>query len=279
MKLEAHLVFLEPLRIAAEDRDRQLGQLNRSQLPWRTEFVVWSSTRDALEFKRVGLANKPGVLGPDPVEVGDPVRLLPAACAALQAGHNRVLGAGGAPRADLEGKVRCAYRIPVKIHREAADGAPIEIGIFRRRIEVDCADEKIPPEYLAVSGGIRGDVEVTEGGRIDFGSVSRTKGDARTLSVHTDVAGLDLEVDEKRLAHFLKAELSRPEVKKVGTGEQRTWRLTVEVKPNQASGPFPRDDSAYWDSAVYLKILRKDDRPDRKRERVRIPIKGVATDS
>jgi hypothetical protein len=279
--LQAHLLFLDPLRSSVEDRDRIIGLLHRSQLPLDLDCKVWSSTRDELEFKSVKLANKPGALGPDPVIVGKPVALTAEKCKELEENHIAGLKANNR-RSDLEGRVRCAYSIPIRIQSDSIDGGtPLEIGSFRRRIEIVPADETISPLFLTISGTIRGVVEVDDGGRIDFGSVKRSTGAEKGISLHTEEAGLQLEVDESRLPHFLKAELSKPDVKKTGTGESRAWRLHVEILPNRVSGTFPRDDDlpAYDDCAVYLKIRRPDPRPKKGTEYLRVPVKGVVTDS
>jgi hypothetical protein len=278
-KLEAHLVFLEPLRLTQEDQDHNLGPIQPDLLPLETDFFIWSSTRKTLPLKSVRLVNKFGASTADPVVVGSPEMLSAADCDRLEMRHLATQSATG-QRRDLEGRVRCAYRVPVMIRAKATDGpALIEIGTFRRRIEIVCADDTIPPAYVTISGSIRGVVEVNDGGQINFGSLMRSRGGERAITMHSYEAGLELEVDASRMPHFLKAELSKPDVKKVGNGEQRSWQLRVEVVPNRVSGEFPRDDPpSYWDSAVYLKIRRGPARPSEGTQHLRIPVKGLVSD-
>ena len=57
-------------------------------------------------------------------------------------------------------------------------------------------------------------------------------------------------------------------------GELPEWRLTAAVKPNEASGAFPRDeDPKYRDSAIYV---RQKGVPNARA--TRIAIEGHATD-
>jgi hypothetical protein len=116
-------------------------------------------------------------------------------------------------------------------------------------------------------------VSADAGGRVDLGNFVRRDGTRwRRLALESDLAGMELELERSRLPKYLEVRFPpKPEESKSG---HRTWRLEVRVPPNAARGPFPRrEDPAYRDSAVYVRIAGKTPRS------IRIPVTGVANDS
>jgi hypothetical protein len=271
--LVARLINLDPLRIASADRVINVGSLSPTQLPHFRSFHVWSSTRDDFQIATAQLVKSPGESGANAVVVEKPRRLSLAECVDLERQHE-ALFRKGPQYGELVGHVRAAYRITLTINAKASDGTPIEIGSFRRRIEIVSGDRDTTPLHVTFEGGVSGAVRVVEGGRLDFGTVVGKKGATRTVSVRSEVKGMDLEVDQSRMPRFLKAELGSPEVRKVGTGEERTWLIEVRVLPGTTSGPFPR---ASEDGAVYLKLKPPVDTGSEKGY-LRLAVGGVVTD-
>ncbi len=277
-ELSIFMVLLDPLRMSAMDHEVKLGVLSRNQLPYSGSIYIWSSTRDSLPLE-ARLGNREGALGADPVQVAKPVPLSAEACKELEQLHMREV-TREPRREDLMGHVRSAVRVDFKVQTTGRDGKTlIEIGTFRRSIKIG-GDDTGAELSVIVEGALRGDVECDEVGQIKFDSVLRSKGDSKTVTLRSDFAGMDLEIDRTRLPAFLAAELSKPDVKKEGAAERgRTWRLKIEILPNRGTGVFPREEPAsYWDCAVYLRLIKPGVAADAPREYLRVPVTGVIQD-
>jgi hypothetical protein len=262
-------------------RDLDLGTFQQADLTAGVSaaIVVWSSTR--AELKLHARSVKEGDPSADPFEVGRPVRLSEEERAELERSHNPPPGAPPG-RPELAGRVLCAYRIPLALRAVAKDGkTPFDLGPFRRWVQVEAFDAGEPAQVTVV-GQVRGPVTVTNGERggvVVLGTFPRSKGKRATVTLESEVAGVMLEVDRERMKQagtdFLTADLGAPSK----GGPTRTWRMQVEVKPNSANGPFPRrEDPAYRDSAIYLKVWREVNGGRTALPPVRIPVYGTANE-
>jgi hypothetical protein len=268
-EMELRLYFVDALRTMDVGRDVEVGLLSPSQLPYSIWLEVWSSTRTTLDL-RAKMAHPSGLFGSDAVQTGEPVKLDEESRKAL---------ARKVADANIFGDVLTAYKVPVVIGAQNSKKTQMEIGTFRRSVELSIGGDEASKKEVAVSGGVQGAVIAENSGRIDFKSVRRSQGDARTMTLSTDVAGLELRVDHVPL--FLNAQLDKPTVEKLGDGgERRTWKLHVELPRNGvASGSFPRSDTeTYRDSAVYLRLERDKAAKDEPKELLRISVQGVVSD-
>lgn len=271
--LDVRLVFYEPIRVKVindpynlEDDDLQKGVV-------RTVYA-WSSTRQdfQVEARLSSVAPSPTA---EPLEIGPPVKLTPEERAELA----RANAAESTPSNDLTGQVLCAYRIPVKLRPVSADGkTPFPIGPFARNVLISSRDARVDQKSVTVGGRVKGLLEIAgkavidESGGIDFLTFRKDNGKKETVVLESEAPGLVLEVDTARTAKFLAASL-RTDAKRKGDRTQR-WYLQVEVRPGQALGTFPRRDSRYEDSAVYLKAITDPKKPPRP---IRISVRGNAS--
>src|SRR5262249_21524856 len=151
-----------------------------------------------------------------------------------------------------------------------------DVGPFRRGVLLSSPDVVGEPKLVQLRGRVVGLVELGSGddevsGTIDFRSFVRRDGAKATpLQLTSSGAGLKLEFDRDKTAKFLDATLKGP----FPVGEARQgWSLVARVKPNEASGPFPRhEDPLYEDSAIYL-LAKVGDKPPRP---IRIAVRGTA---
>jgi hypothetical protein len=131
------------------------------------------------------------------------------------------------------------------------------------------------PKSVPISGRVRGLIEIgsdDEGGDLHFRVFPRRTGKRESVPLYSEVPGIKLEVDRSRLPAFLNATL----VTDKGSGDNRQlWTLRVEVLPNKASGPFPRKDPLYEDSAVYLKASI----PGKPPRYLRVAVHGTASEA
>jgi hypothetical protein len=253
--LQARVRVLPPL-LAPPEVD--VGPLDRGSLPRTVVVSCGSPTRSSLPLEaRVVRDGRSPKADPFVLE-GEPVRLSEAECGDLEAQFPGV-------------HLGCGYRCRVKLLEVSEDGTtPLEWGRFRRYLKLDGGEGA--EQLVALEGLVRGDVQVgdpEEGGRVGLSPFPAGKGTEHRVLLHSDVPGMELEVDTARTSEFLEARLEKPETVPSG---HRTWRLIVKVLPNMVHGKFPSaDDPALRDSAVYLK--RKGGPP----RSVRIPVGGTAT--
>ena len=183
--------------------------------------------------------------------------------------------------AELEKKqngmpVLSGFRIPVTVSYNVPGGKDLmELGPFSRQVEVliispkDKQPDQDSKVDFRVSGKVEGEFRVLDAeqkGRVSFGAFQRTLGAKREIKIETDLTGIELELDEKRTADFLKVKPS-PGFPQDQSG-RRTWKYQVDIPPGAISGPFPRDDEFFRDSAMYLKSKGPNSRS------IRVPVEG-----
>ncbi|MFO0840801.1 MAG: hypothetical protein U0797_00160 [Gemmataceae bacterium] len=235
-----------------------------------TRYVTcFSSTRPSLKLQATAARSKGDPAG-DPLEVGQPVPLDEQERENLKRTLEQPI-----PNSEMGestgSKVTCAYKIPVTIRAVSADGkTPVDLGPFRRRLLVSSPEVEGEPKSVVLSGRVRGLIEVgsdEEGVDLNFNVFPRRAGRRQKIPLHSDTQGVKLEVDPSRMPGFLKASLTPVE-------GRSAWTLNVEVLPGMASGPFPRKDPLYEDSAVYLKATI----PGKPPRSLRIGVSGTATE-
>lgn len=263
-ELQAAIMVMPPMMVAKPVVDA--GSMEIDKLPRNVEAIYLSPTRDELKVnivvERVGRAP-----GSDPIVIGAPERLSKKEC--------QELVRDSAVRVP---EVRCAYRVPITLLPVAKDGkTPFDLGTFQRLLTFQLDDPADFNVNVTVTGRLAGDVQVggeSERGVIHFGPFNAHQGAFRQITLDSNVAGLELEVDPARLPMFVAPpQLSKPDVS--GTGH-RTWRLQVEVLPDKVSGRFPNPDiDAFRDSAIYLKMKA----PGRAERTLRVPLEGTGNNS
>jgi hypothetical protein len=271
VNLMAAVRIYQPLRVRPT---LSMGHLREDALGAKTtrDVICWSSTRTSLRLEaKDGKTPDPYH---DPFFVGKPEP--------LGVGEIRELEKRNRKDNDItwEGRVLCAYRIPVTALAVSKDGkTPFDIGPFRRHVIVSCPD--VPePKQVTVTGRVSGIVEIgsdDSGAEIDFTAFPRLQGKRESIAVQSDRADVELSVDDKRTSKFLKATLQKPDP------DRQEWKLLVEVKPGEAFGDFPRrDDPLFEDSAVYLTatyhVTDKKGEKKKTTRPIRIAVKGTANE-
>ncbi len=244
--LEAVVNFVEPVQVGPEDDlqappgdDIWVGTLGPGAS--RTvRILAWSSTRADFALR--------GKRSADPCLVcGEPQRLAAAECGRLGRRDGKA--------------VRGAYRVPVTVREQAADGTRMDLGRFRRRLEF-AGDPALDPVSITLSGLVTGSVTVgsaADRGEIALGRFDRGRGKSGqiTLTAEPGVPGLEVVA----CPEFLRVTL-RDGTRDIRHG--RAWTLTARVPPDSLIGPLPPD------GAIVLRTTG--DHP----RRVRIPVTGTA---
>ncbi len=260
--VRAGVRFVPALRVAEDRTERDLNELSARNLPFKMDITYWSGIRSELSVTpRMVTIRKDRER--DPFVVGKPVALKESERAALQ---EQLTRAGETSR------VRCAYKVPVEIRDRSKDGKTfLDIGPFRRQVELVLEGKEEPAAVVTLTGRIQGDLGLStdnQYGQILFKEFLANRGKTRRVTIWSDKPDVKLEVDQERTARFLKVHV--PEKPELGEGGRRTWTLTVEIPPKAVYGRFPADDNEKLrDCAVYLKTGR--DQPT-----LRIPVSGVA---
>jgi hypothetical protein len=269
--LELRLLFHEAVRV---NPVLLIGTLTDAELSATVtrDIVCWSSTRKNLNLE-VALAPTRSNRASDPVTIGQPIPLTADEVRKLEKELNpRPLKPSDA---STSGPVLCAYRIPITLSPIAPDKTPFDVGPFRRRVLITCADTKAEPTAVVVLGQIRGLLDLgteDEAGQLNFGSFRRSQGKTQSMPLHTEAEGLTLEFDRQRTPEYLEATLI-PGKSVSSESKPKSWSLRVQVLPNKASGFFPRkDDPIYEDSAVYLNAKL----PGKPTRSIRIAVQGTA---
>jgi hypothetical protein len=263
----------EPLRVRPV---LSVGVLREADLAKSVtrHIICWSSTRRELqlEVQSTDRANKAA----DPLVVGEPEPLSLEERRQLEFKNNPIKPSESD---NAFGMVLCAYRIPVTLNAVAKDGTPFDIGPISRRVTISCPSVTGEPKQVTIHGRVRGIVEIgndDDGSEIDFSTFPRSRGKTDKINVQSEVSDLTLEFDRARTPAFLDARLVGPTKNAAG---RQTWVLRATVKPDQASGIFPRrEDPLFEDSAIYLKATVPT--PSGKLIRgVRIAVRGTASES
>lgn len=265
--LQLRLTFHEPLR-AQPTLD--FGTLTEDEVAkGATRYAYcYSAIRPNMKPPEVTAARSKGDPATDPLVVGKPVALDEKERQEVEQRFKQM-------RPDAPdnpgGKLLSAFKIPVTVHAMSADGkTPFDLGPFRRRLLISSPEVEGEPKSVVVHGRVRGLIEIgadDETGELNFRGFPRAAGRRETLPLYSDTPGVKLEVDSSRMPEFLKASLEPVE-------GRSAWKLKVEVLPGKASGPFPRRDPLYEDSAVYLKATV----PGKPPRTLRIGVNGTATE-
>jgi hypothetical protein len=264
--LEASLYALGPMLV----EETNMGSLVlKEQSFWGTpprEVYCYSLTRDSLTMKATV---EHGGRSPasDPLQVIGPPEKMTV----------REIDLVFSSRPDNKRPaVCCMYRVPVRLNERAKDGTRFDMGRLRREVRISLVGgDGTDVEYemaAIITGEVKGDITITplQDGSIQFDTFqSGTGSKPEAVSVQTDVANLELEVDTERTSKVLQADLEGPV--QSPTSSRRSWTLTVQVRPNMVRGRFPDPDvPAYSDSAVYLKT--KGPSP----QGIRVPVAGTS---
>jgi hypothetical protein len=270
--LWALVAFLKPVRA---QQMVMVQPKEYSLLPETIEFAAWSSTRSSLRVK-AKLVPEHGSPEADPFKVGTPVPMSAEEMAKLERDNNQAEGP-----VDTKGRVLCGYKIPLTLRQVSPNGkTPIDLGPYRRYVELTLEGSDEEPVRVEVRGRVRGVVDVPDeqvaGGGLDLGTFPRSQGSGvRDVALQSSVAGLDLKLDRKRTPKFLDARLEGPDDPKAA---RRAWTLKIAVKPDAISGSFPRpDDPAHEDCAVHL-TATKQGKKGEPPQRIRIPVRGQSLD-
>ncbi len=219
----------------------------------KKDFLVWSSTRDTLDFT---LTPDP----PDPLFVIDrdekpiPKSEWPARQLELKA------------KGSIETQIRCAYRVTVTVH-ESKGGRQLDQGTFFRQWAF-ALDGRMNPDAPTfgpdIIGRVLGDIRIggeDGNGKILFKSFSAKAGASKEVQLVADAkVVLEKVEDHPDQPSFVTVKLTGG--KKQASGERAKWLLEVIVPPNRASA------GAFLDShAVVLRIAGT-------KRLVRIPLDG-----
>jgi hypothetical protein len=214
------------------------------------ECVVWSTTRDSIDFdvKLVPLA-----MGqPDACFVIGPVQEVPAA---ELANLGKSVGSTHALTPP-----RCAYRFSFTVH-ENLNGEQLDLGPFQRSLLVSGGPD-IEPMRIPITGLVRGDIHVVggdENDRVPLGSFHSNRGASKSVSL---VGPNNVTLEFARVTpEVIKAKLESGEE----NAGRRTWKLLVEVPPESFTGDLPN-------AAVILKVKTE----NAKERFLRIPVTANA---
>jgi hypothetical protein len=249
--LRASLAFVDPVMVGSEDVLKEAPKEGKEvEVSFGTllagdvktvNLLCWSFTRPAFTLK-----SEP----PDYpcVSCGAPQKLSADEC-------KKVGEAIPTP-------ILCAYRVPVTVRERTADGRQLDLGRFRRHVKFT-TDAIQETGDTTISGVVRGDITVgtdKERDLVLLGSFERSQGTTKDVTLTTERAGLNLEVESK--PEFLTAELREEQ----GLGLLgKTWTLSVTVPPDTTlSGPVPPHS--------YIVLRTKGDKP----RRINIPVIGNA---
>jgi hypothetical protein len=243
--------------------EMQLEDLQNRQKPKTAVFKLWSATRTQLHPKMTLVSRwKPGDA---PIIMGEPEPMNATEIAELEKEMEK--------SAKVPARITCAYRLPVTLLDRSPNGKePFPFGPFRMRVRVSFDDEGVEPDVVMMNGKLTGDVRVGGGddGRFRFGTFEADRGSApQTVTLYSDVPGLQLEIDQERTPEFLRkyAKIEGPKVE----GGESTWVVTTKVPKNAVVGQFPdATREEYFDCAVYVKTKGDNSRS------LRIPADGSA---
>ena len=253
--------------ISERDLEKLQAEPDQKGRPGRGWIVCYSVTRPTFHVKAEVVHDRPQEAQSDPIVVGEPIPLEPRDLRRIEEND----------KGDLHRlTILSGYRIPVTVQARAKDGSPIEWGRFYRIVQLSSTEPGIEPVQVQVTGEVVGDISIginNEGGTINLGPFSRTRGTSNAINLETDEKSIDLELDQSRKPKFLNVTLSEPQE----TAGHRSWVLRVKVPPNAARGEFPRPDNPdYRDSAIYVKT--KGGKKGSSHRSIRIPVRGVANE-
>lgn len=240
-RLEIALAFVPAVRI-------QPPFVTLPDLPTRgtaeAEFVAWSSTRPRFKLDAKADTQHPCVeVAVTPLTEAERERWAPT----------------------LKSRVQSGYLVRVKVHERRSDKEQLDLGPFRRKIEL-VSDAAAEPLHVELTGNVRGEVvlDASTDGRLTLGSFPARTGMKKQFILVSDHPGaelLDEVVVEPPEAGYLVVKLGKD--KQASGGGRTQWNLSVQVPPGRTAGTLPRG------TAVVLKI--QGDPP----RRLRLPVTGT----
>jgi hypothetical protein len=246
--LRVGLAFVDPVMIAAEENLKEaskgseisVGALLAGDVK-TVNLLCFSLTRSAFKVK----AEAPA----DPcITCGTPEAFTAEECRSASSA--------------LPTPILCAYRVPVTVRERTDDGKQLDLGRFRRHVQFT-SDAVSENGDAVLTGTVRGDIMVgtveRERDLLLLGSFERSVGTTKEITLTTEQANLNLEVESK--PEFLTAELHEEK----GAGVLgKTWTLSVTVPPDALDGSIPPH--------TYVVLKTKGAKP----RRVNIPVIGLA---
>ncbi|HEV3078629.1 MAG TPA: hypothetical protein VGY66_02575 [Gemmataceae bacterium] len=241
VKLECPVTFVPPLRISPDKvaldelgpRDERIA-----------EYYCWSATRSSFNISAWPQT-------PDPCIACEWEPLNEEECTKLSERE--------------KSRVLTGYRIRLRVHERAANGKPLDVGPFARRILVK-SDMGEDEAMIGVVGAVLGDFIVgsdEDKGRVILESFPARNGAIKQIIITARQAGVGLQVGDARIEPS-NVDYIRATLKEDGTGR---WKLLVKVAANCPPGKISLD------TAVVLKI--SGDQEGQQRQ-LRIPIRGTA---
>jgi hypothetical protein len=225
IELRVEVAFFDPVMVGLEDNLKDVLEPPRDgELSVGTLLAGDARTVNllCLSFTRTAFSVKPEPTDDPCVACAAPQKLAEEQCKKLSE--------------QISIPILCAYRVPVTVRERTEDGKLLDLGRFRRHLKF--TSDAAPQAVDAVIGGtVRGDITVGSGNERDLvllGSFERSEGKTKEVSLTTERAALDLEVESK--PEFLTVELR--EEKGLGL-LGKTWTLAVTVPPDSLSGPVP----------------------------------------
>lgn len=249
------------------NKEITVGEMNLTDLDkGKKEWIIcYSVTRPKFRVRAARASSAFIPAEADPLEVGDPIPLSDTDLRRIEQTKSMHML-----------HVKSGYRIPVRLNAYSKDGTPFQLGHFRRLVKLTFDDDRLEPMEVDLVGVVFGNVVVGDGkdrGAIEFGTFRSSEGARGSITLHSDVKGLKLELDSKRLPKFLKVHF--PPSPQKGPGGHSLWPLRVEVPKDAAHGSFPNlEDPDYRDCAIYVRTIEEGKKP----RAIRIPVTGTAND-
>ncbi len=255
ISLETDFIVAPPFDVVAPSsggRSIRLGEIGPQSVVER-DFFVWSRTRPSLSLD---------ISSPDLTASRDCV--VWSAPIPLNSSELELLGQ------QLGTKPKCAYRVSIVVRErvEVQDQGPkssqqLDLGplLFTLKVRVD--DSK--GVQMPVQGIVRGEVRIRDassGDRIDFGSFRSSESRSSQVTLVSNRADFEMELDSTATAPAYLQTTLTSEGEKDG---QRQWILRVTIPAGKLSGSLQN-------SFIILKAKGDTSR------RIRIPVKATAFD-
>jgi hypothetical protein len=227
--------------------EASVGDLPEGAPPQSYEVIVYSNTR------LPGTLPPPvaAVEGNDPfVSVGKPVELTDA--------DMDILVRRAKAEANTDMRVLSGYRMPVTIHREAAEKLA-DIGKYEKTIHVSVPGTTSTGKSV-IRGRVTGLLQLDAEDKIALGTYTSSRETRNDKSrVFTTRKDMELEVDPARcLPLFVQYTLGSP----VTEGERKVWPVVVTIPANEGRKPS-------WEGVVAFRA-----KTGGKQVNIRIPVTG-----
>jgi hypothetical protein len=220
------------------------------------DLIVWSPTRDRLDFTAHVTAADDKRLSEPCAEISEAQRLTDQELAELP----KSLGP------DMKKfRAKSAYRIRVTVH-ERRGGHQLEIGPMTRALVISVksgpGEEPLRDKKVQFAALVRGDVSVLNGddvGRVNFGTFKFDRPRSVEVRLGSIDPKLDLELESTSDPHVHATFVGEPK----NVDGRREWSLRVELDANTVLGEFARQ--------IILKV-----KGGSEVRRLRIPVGGNA---